>query len=167
MLNTVSQVHSDFGGGRPRPGVRFIGTGVNIVTAPHNPIRTWIINDDVNPVVTIQSSDLGLLLHPTLVLDPSHPPVPRHSPFPAPSLQTSSRSRRSGGVKDTPRRTSTDKGAKTLRNAVAHYQRSFNFTDAQDLVGSRSLGGLITLTDNDVGDIVAYLKLLGPNRIDK
>ena len=60
-----------------------------------------------------------------------------------------------------------DKGAKTLRNAVAHYQRSFNFTDAQDLVGSRSLGGLITLTDNDVDDIVAYLKLLGPNRIDK
>jgi hypothetical protein len=68
----------------------------------------------VNPVVTVQSPDLGLLLH-----------------------------------------------------AVAHYQRFFNFTDAQDPVGSRSLGGLITLTDNDVDDIVAYLKLLGPNRIDK
>ena len=34
-------------------------------------------------------------------------------------------------------------------------------------VGSASLGGLIVLTDNDVDDIVAYLKLLGPNRIDK
>jgi hypothetical protein len=60
-----------------------------------------------------------------------------------------------------------DNGAKTLRNAVAHYQRFFNFTDGQDPVGSRSLSGLITLTDNDVDDIVAYLKLLGPNRIDK
>ena len=60
-----------------------------------------------------------------------------------------------------------DNGAKTLRDAVAHYQRFFNFTEAQDPVGSRSLGGLITLTDDDVDDIVAYLKLLGPNRIDK
>jgi hypothetical protein len=47
---------------------------------------------------------------------------------------------------------------------VAHYQRFFNFTEAQDPVGSRSLGGFITLTDDDVDDIVAYLKLLGPNR---
>jgi hypothetical protein len=38
---------------------------------------------------------------------------------------------------------------------------------AEDPVGSRSLGGFIVLTDNDVDDIVAYLKLLGPNRIDK
>lgn len=55
-------------------------------------------------------------------------------------------------------------GAKTLRDAVAHYQRFFNFTEAQDPVGSRSLGGFIVLTDDDVDDIVAYLKLLGPNR---
>jgi hypothetical protein len=67
----------------------------------------------------------------------------------------------------TSRRHCHDNGAKTLRNAVAHYQRFFNFTNAQDPVGSRSLGGLIKLTDNDVDDIVAYLKLLGPNRIDK
>jgi hypothetical protein len=33
----------------------------------------------------------------------------------------------------------------------------------QDPVGSATLGGFITLTD-DVDDIVAYLKLLGPNR---
>ena len=56
-----------------------------------------------------------------------------------------------------------DNGAKTLRDAVAHYQRFFNFTEAQDPVGSRSLGGFIALTDDDVDDIVAYLKLLGPN----
>jgi hypothetical protein len=57
-----------------------------------------------------------------------------------------------------------DNGAKTLRDAVAHYQRFFHFMEAQDPVGSRSLGGLILLTDDDVDDIVAYLKLLGPNR---
>ena len=34
-------------------------------------------------------------------------------------------------------------------------------------MGSASLGGFIVLTDDDVDDIVAYLKLLGPNRIDK
>ena len=28
MLNMVSQAHSDFAGGRPRPGVRFFNTGV-------------------------------------------------------------------------------------------------------------------------------------------
>ena len=60
-----------------------------------------------------------------------------------------------------------DNGAKTLRDAVAHYQRFFNFTEAQDPVGSQSLGGFIELTDNDVDDIVAYLQLLGPNRMDK
>ena len=32
-------------------------------------------------------------------------------------------------------------------------------------MGSASLGGFIVLTDNDVDDIVAYLKLLGPNRM--
>ena len=56
-----------------------------------------------------------------------------------------------------------DNGAKTLRDAVAHYQRFFNFTEAQDPVGSRSLGGFITLTDDDVDDVVAYLQLLGRN----
>ena len=56
-----------------------------------------------------------------------------------------------------------DNGAKTLRDAVAHYQRFFDFTEAQDPVGSATLGGFITLTDDDVDDIVAYLKLLGPS----
>ena len=60
-----------------------------------------------------------------------------------------------------------DNGAKTLRDAVAHYQRFFNFTETQDPVGSRSLGGFITLTDDVVDDIVAYLKLLGPSRTGK
>ena len=56
-----------------------------------------------------------------------------------------------------------DNGAKTLRDAVAHYQRFFNFTEAEDPVGSATLGGMITLTDDDVDDIVAYLQLLRPN----
>ena len=60
-----------------------------------------------------------------------------------------------------------DNGAKTIRDAVAHYKRFFNFTEEQDPVGSASLGGRITLTDDDVDDIVAYLQLLGPNRMDR
>ena len=70
------------------------------------------------------------------------------------------------GVKDTAPYFHNN-GAKTLRDAVAHYKRFFNFTEAQDPVGSQSLGGLITLTDDDVDDIVAYLQLLGSNRMDK
>jgi hypothetical protein len=163
MLNTVSQTHSDFGGGRPRPGVRFVSTGVNIVNAPNNPIRTWIINDGVNPVVTVQSPDLGLLLHPTLVLHPSHPPAPPPFAVPRVFFANQFKIQTLWGVKDTAPYFH-DNGAKTLRDAVAHYQRFFNFTEAQDPVGSRSLGGFIVLTDNDVDDIVAYLKLLGPNR---
>ena len=163
MLNMVNQAHSDFGDGRPRPGVRFFGTGVTIVNAPNNPVRTWIINDGVNPVVTIQSPDLGLLLHPTLVLDPSHPPVPPPFAVPRAFFAKQFKIPTLWGVKDTAPYFH-DNGAKTLRDAVAHYQRFFNFRETEDPVGSATLGGKIVLTDNDVDDIVAYLKLLGPNR---
>ena len=163
MLNMVNQAHSDFGGGSPPPGIRFFGTGVTIVNAPNNPIRTWIIDDGVNPVVTVQSPDVGLLLHPTLVLDPSHPPVPPPFAMPRAFFANQFKIPTLWGVKDTAPYFH-DNGAKTLRDAVAHYQRFFNFTEAEDPVGSRTLGGLIVLTDNDVDDVVAYLKLLGPNR---
>ncbi len=163
MLNTINQAHSDFTGGVPRPGVRFFNIGVNIVNAPNNPVRTWIINDGVDPAVTILSPDPGLLLHPTLVLDPSHPRLPPPFILPRVVLAENFKIPTLWGVKDTAPYFH-DNGAKTLRDAVAHYQRFFNFTEAQDRVGSASLGGFITLTDNDVDDIVAYLKLLGPNR---
>jgi len=161
MLNMVNQAHSNFVGGSPPPGVRFINTGVTLVNAPNNPIRRWIVDDGVNPPVTIHSPDLGLLLDPT---PPAAQPPPSVIPraffaelFKIPTLW---------GVADTAPYFH-DNGAKTLREAVAHYQRFFNFTEEQDPVGSRSLGGFITLTDDDVDDIVAYLQLLGPNRTDK
>ena len=152
MLNRVSQAHSDFSGGSPPPGVRFIDTGVTLVNAPNNPVRTWIIDDGINPVVTVDSPDIGLLLNPA---PPSPPPfvIPRAffaNLFKIPTLW---------GVKDTAPYFH-DNGAKTLRDAVSHYQRFFNFTEAQDPVGSRTLGGFIVLTDEDVDDIVAYLQLL-------
>ena len=157
MLNMVNQAHSNFSGNIP-PGVRFINTGVTIVNEPDNPIRTWVINDGINPVVTVRSPDLGLLLNPT---PPAAQPPPSVIPraffaelFKIPTLW---------GVADTAPYFHNN-GAKTLRDAVAHYQRFFNFTESQDPVGSRSLGGFIMLTDDDVDDIVAYLKLLGPNR---
>ncbi|HXJ77184.1 MAG TPA: hypothetical protein VMS64_00715 [Candidatus Methylomirabilis sp.] len=53
-----------------------------------------------------------------------------------------------------------DNGAKTLRDAVHHYVRFFNFPSDVDPVGSCTLGGLIHLTEHDVDDITAYLKLL-------
>jgi len=165
MLNRISQAHSDFTGGVPRPGVRFFNIGVNIVNAPNNPIRTWIVNDGVNPVVTIQSPDLGLLLHPTLVLDPSHPPLPPPFVLPRAVLAENFKIPTLWGVKDTAPYFH-DNGAKTLRDAVAHYKRFFNFTEAQDPVGSATLGGFIVLTDDDVDDIVAYLQLLGPRGRD-
>ncbi|HEV8333957.1 MAG TPA: hypothetical protein VGQ22_21220 [Steroidobacteraceae bacterium] len=151
MLNRVSQAHSDVPGSPP-PGVRFIDTGVTLVNAPNNPLRTWIIDDGINPVVTVLSPDIGLLLNPA---PPSPPPtvIPRvffANLFKIPTLW---------GVKDTAPYFH-DNGAKTLRDAVAHYKRFFNFTEAQDPVGSRTLGGFIVLTDEDVDDIVAYLQLL-------
>ena len=158
MLNMVSQAFSTFAGGRPRPGIRFFGTGVNHVNASNNPVRRFVVNDGVNPVVTIESPDPGLLLHP-------NPPTPPPSVFPRAFFANQFKIPTLWGVKDTAPYFH-DNGAKTLRDAVAHYQRFFNFTEQQDPVGSASLGGLIVLTDNDVDDIVAYLKLLGPNRID-
>ena len=159
MLNMVNEAHSDFVGGSPPPGVRFFNTGVTIVNEPNNPVRTWVINDGINPVVTVRSPDIGLLLNPT---PPAAQPPPSIVPraffaelFKIPTLW---------GIKDTAPYFHNN-GAKTLRDAVAHYQRFFNFTESQDPVGSRSLGGLILLTDNDVDDIVEYLKLLGSNRM--
>jgi cytochrome c peroxidase len=155
MLNMVSQAHSDFVGGRPRPGVRFSNIGVAIVNEPRNPIRTWIVDDGLNPVVTLRSPDVGLLLHPT-------PPTPPPTVFPRAFFAEQFKIPTLWGVKDTAPYFHNN-GAKTLRDAVAHYKRFFNFTEAQDPVGSISLGGLIELTDADVDDIVAYLTLLGPN----
>ena len=161
MLNMVNQAHSTFSPGSPPVGARFINTGVTLVNEPNNPIRTWVVNDGINPVARIDSPDVGVLLDPT---PPAAQPPPSVIPraffaglFKIPTLW---------GVKDTAPYFH-DNGAKTLRDAVAHYQRFFNFTEAQDPVGSRSLGGRITLTDNDVDDIVAYLQLLGPNRTEK
>ena len=159
MLNMVNQAHATFSGGSPPVGGRFINTGVTLVNEPNNPIRTWVVNDGINPVVTIHSPDVGLLLDPT----PSTPPptvIPRAffaGLFKIPTLW---------GVKDTAPYFHNN-GAKTLRAAVAHYQRFFNFTEEQDPVGSRSLGGFIHLTDDDVDDIVAYLQLLSPNSNDR
>lgn len=166
MLNTISQAHSDFVGGRPRPGVRFFNTGVNIVNAPNNPIRTWIIDDGVNPVVTLRSPDVGLLLHPTFVFHPSHPSLPPLFVFPRAFFANQFKIPTLWGVEATAPYFH-DNGAKTLRDAVAHYQRFFNFPCDVDPVGSCSLGGFIVLTDDDVDDIVAYLNLLNPNRTDK
>ncbi len=159
MLNAVSQAHVTFVKGAIPLGARFFNTGVTIVNEPNNPIRTWVVNDGINPVVTVRSPDVGLLLDPT----PATPPptiVPRAffaELFKIPTLW---------GVADTAPYFHNN-GAKTLRDAVAHYQRFFNFTEAEDPVGSRSLGGLIQLTDHDLDDIVEYLKLLGSNRSDK
>jgi cytochrome c peroxidase len=159
MLNQSNIHHSTFRPGGPPAGVRFFGTGVRIVNEPNNPVRTWIVNDGINPVVTIRSPDVGLLLDPT-------PPTPPPSIVPPAFFANQFKIPTLWGVKDTAPYFH-DNGAKTLRDAVAHYQRFFNFTEAQDPVGSRSLGGFITLTDDDVDDIVAYLKLLGPNGTDK
>ena len=156
MLNRVNQAHSDFVGGSPPPGVRFFNTGVTLVNQPKNPIRKWIINDGINPEVTIESPDIGLLLNPA-------PPTPPPSIIPRAFFAGLFKIPTLWGVKDTAPYFHNN-GARTLRDAVAHYQRFFNFTEAQDPVGSRSLGGLIELTDSDVDDIVAYLELLGPNR---
>jgi cytochrome c peroxidase len=159
MLNAVNQAHSDFTGGSPPPGGRFFNTGVTIVNEPNNPIRTWVIDDKINPVVTLRSPDIGLLLNPHFAT-PTLLGIPRAffaELFKIPTLW---------GIKDTAPYFHNN-GAKTLRDAVAHYQRFFNFTEEQDPVGSRSLGGRITLTDDDVDDIVAYLQLLAPNRMDE
>ena len=75
MLNRTNSHHQTFAGSPP-PGVRLFDTGVTIVNQPNNPIRMWVIDDGVNPVVTVDSPGVGLILDPT----PATPPpsmVPR------------------------------------------------------------------------------------------
>ena len=130
MLNQTNIHHRTFSGGRPPAGVRFFNTGVTIVNEPNHPIRTWIVDDGVNPVVAVQSPDLGLLLHPSLVLDPSYPPVPPPVAVPRAFFAEQFKVPSLWGVKDTARYFH-DNGAKTLRDGVAHYQRFFNFTEVR------------------------------------
>ncbi len=96
MLNMVNQAHSDFVGGSLPPGVRFFNTGVTIVNQPNNPIRTWIINDGINPVATIESPDIGLLLNPA-------PPTPPPSIVPRAFLANLFKIPRRSGASRTPR----------------------------------------------------------------
>ena len=141
---------------RPPVGARFFNTGVTLVNQPGNPIRTWVIDDRINPVVTVRSPDVGVILG-------ASPPTPPPSVLPRAFLAGAFKIPTLWGVKDTAPYFH-DNGAKTLRDAVAHYQRFFNFTEEQDPVGSRTLGGRIVLTDDDVDDIVAYLKPSEPEQ---
>ena len=106
----------------------------------------------MNPPQSISTPDLGLLLNPNFPLPPPEV-VPRiflANLFKIPTLW---------GIG----RTAPyfhDNGAKTLRDAVHHYVRFFNFPCDVDPVGSCTLGGLIELTERDVDDITAYLELL-------
>ena len=86
-------------------------------------------------------------------------PLPPPSVLPRAVLANNFKIPTRWGVKDTAPYFHNNR-ARPLRDAVAYYQRFFNFTEAQGPGGSRTLGGFIELTDNDVDDIVAYLKLL-------
>ena len=152
MLNRTNQAHQNFSG--IPAGVRFFDTGVTIVNQPDNPIRTWVIHDGINPVVTLRSPDVGLILDST-------PPTPPPSIFPCAFFANQFKIPTLWGVKDTapyfPRQRREDPPRRRCSlSAVLQFHGG--------AVGSASLGGKIVLTPNDVDDIVAYLKLLGPNR---
>ena len=72
MLNMISQAHSDFAGGSPRPGVRFFNIGV--ASSINRTIRfeRGSSTTESTRSVTLRSPDLGLLLHPN---PPTPPPV--------------------------------------------------------------------------------------------
>ena len=159
MLNMVNQAHSTFAGGSPPVGARFINTGVTIVNAPNNPIRTWVVNDGINPVVTIDSPDLGCSSTPSR-------PSNHHRPsFPGPSLRSCSRSDalgRQGHRALLPRQRRQD--APRRRRSLSAVPSTSRRRRTRLVRGP---GRFHQLTDNDVDDIVAYLKRLGPNRMDK
>ena len=149
MLNQTNLSHEAFG---IPLGFRFFNTGITIVNAPNNPILTFIIDDGVNPPQPWSTPDLGLLLNP-------NPPLPPPELVPRIFLVDLFKIPTLWGIG----RTAPyfhDNGAKTLRDAIHHYVRFFNFPCDVDPVGSCTLGGLIELTEEDVDDITAYLKLL-------
>ena len=150
MLNMVNQAHSNFVGGSPPPGVRFINTGVTLVNQPNNPLRAWVVDDGVNPVVTIHSPDIGLLLDPTPPA--AQPPlfvVPRAffaAMFKIPTLWDVSRT--------TPY--FHDNSALTIEDALVYYKKSFAIVTDPKVDGDPA----IDLTDQDQKDIIAFMKLL-------
>jgi cytochrome c peroxidase len=125
------------------PGTRFQTVLVSEFNAAGNPVREFIFRNPDGTTTTVSSPDPGRAL---VTGDPRQFPGDSLNAFKIPSLW---------GV----RRTAPyfhDNSAKSLEELVAHYKQFF-------VVISTPPGGgdpTLVLTDQDMADIVAYLKLL-------
>lgn len=131
-------------------GVRFNFTAVARENLPGHPVRKWLLQGPGGAWIPVESPDVGLALtHP---LPESLPEEVRG--FPAIFFQEVFKTPSLRGIARTPPYFHNN-GAKTLEDAVAHYDRflrgGFGFVEPQ---------ATIALSEQDRADIVAYLKLL-------
>jgi len=148
MLNQANQFSLPVFG--TPPGVRFFDIGVSKRNIPTNPVMDFIVTNDDGTTVAFSSPDPGMVLTNPRIANPATPKSFGIDFFRTPILR--------GIAKTAPY--FHDNSAKTLRDAVHHYVRFFNFPCDVDPVGSCTVGGLIELTEEDVDDITAFLKLL-------
>jgi cytochrome c peroxidase len=125
------------------PGSRFQSVAVSELNAAGNPVRQFIFKNPDGTETTVSSPDPGRAL---ITGDPRVFPFDSLNAFKIPSLWGVSRTAPYFH----------DNSAKTLEQMVEHYKKFFI------LVSTPPGGGepTIVLTDQEMADIVAYLKLL-------
>ena len=146
-MNTTNQF-AQFFIPSPAPipeGQRFIGVGVSELNEALNPVREFIVNPGTPQEVRLVSPDPGRVLTTGVVDDPTleHVNAFKISPL--------------RGIRHTAPYFH-DNSARTLADVAAHYNVFFSFTSDPD--GPGPLPPVLSLTEQDQADIVAYMKLL-------
>jgi cytochrome c peroxidase len=133
------------------PGSRFQGVLVSEINAANNPVRTFVFTNNDNSKTELTTPDPGRALitgRPDDDVVGGIPLFNNVNAFKIPSLRAI-------------RRTAPyfhDNSAKTLEDVAAHYALFFAIVTDPDGPGPEPSG--IILTEQDQGDLVAFMKLL-------
>ena len=147
LMNQINEFAPQFFGVAVKTGTRFSNVLVSFFNKANNPVREFIFNDGNLPEEHVFSPDPGRALI-TGIVDEPFVTFEHTDAFKIPQLR---------GVRFTAPYFH-DNSAKTLEDVAAHYKEFFAFVT--DFDGPGPLPPLIQLTDQDLEDIVAFLKLL-------
>src|SRR5262245_28540121 len=152
LLNQLNEFATQFFGVPVKTGTRFQNILVSAFNNAKNPVREFIFNSGTPQEYHLKSPDPGRALVTGIVDGPEFGPDPTFEnidAFKIPQLR---------GVRFTAPYFH-DNSAKTLEDVAKHYRQFFAVvTDFDGPDGP--LPPLIVLTDQDLADIVAFLKLL-------
>jgi hypothetical protein len=154
MLNTANEFTTDATGAPP--GWRAFDILVSSRNLPNNPVHTFTVTDPCNTTLVVSSPDPGIMLTDVYnipLLEPFLPPKEAcilHPAFFANMFKTP----QLFGVRNTAPYFH-DNSAKSLRDVLDQYRLFFTSNLGVPITDSN-----ILLTDQDIEDIIAFLRLL-------